>query len=97
MAVGRRVSVAAPPAAGPGSTEEFVLAASKAVASSVGKPEQYVMVTLQAGIPMAFAGSTDPAAFCTLSSIGAIGGDKNKVGVRAHVGVTLRVAELWSA
>jgi len=39
---------------------------------------QYVLVTVDSGKPVMFAGTEEPAAFGELFSIGAIGGDKNK-------------------
>lgn len=44
--------------------------ASKRVAAELGKPERYVMVALQAGTPMLFAGSDAPLAYLELKSIG---------------------------
>ncbi|MCP5365495.1 MAG: hypothetical protein H6905_09765 [Hyphomicrobiales bacterium] len=44
--------------------------ASSCVASSLGKPEQYVMVVVEAGQAVMFAGSEEPAAFIELRSIG---------------------------
>ena len=43
---------------------------SKAVAAGTGKPEQYVMVKVRGAEPMSFAGSTRPAAFLEVKSIG---------------------------
>ena len=44
--------------------------ASHAVAGGLGKPERYVMVTVQAGTPTVMAGTAEPAAFLELRSIG---------------------------
>ncbi len=44
--------------------------ASRAVAESLGKPEQYVMVALQGDTPMLFAGGDTPTAYLELKSIG---------------------------
>ena len=49
---------------------ELLAAASRTVASQLGKPENYVMVSLAAGQRLAFAGSEEPAAFLELRSIG---------------------------
>ncbi|CAL5228774.1 g11964 [Coccomyxa viridis] len=57
---------------------DTLAALSKAMVEGVGKPEQYVLVTVDSGKPMMFAGTEEPAAFGELFSIGAIGGDKNK-------------------
>ncbi|KAF6259500.1 Tautomerase/MIF superfamily [Scenedesmus sp. NREL 46B-D3] len=51
---------------------------SKAVATSVGKPEQWVMCSLTTDKPMIYGGVEAPCAYGELISIGAIGGEKNK-------------------
>jgi len=71
-------AVAAAVAAKKAPTVDSLKAASKIVASSLGKPESYVQVVLKMDVPMVFGGTDEPTAACTLSSIGAIGGDKNK-------------------
>lgn len=43
---------------------------SAQTARELGKPEQYVMVILETGTPMMFAGSNDPAMYLELKSIG---------------------------
>jgi phenylpyruvate tautomerase PptA (4-oxalocrotonate tautomerase family) len=43
---------------------------SAAVADMLGKPERYVMVSLDAGRPMRFAGDDGPLAYLELKSIG---------------------------
>lgn len=43
---------------------------SARLASWLGKPEQYVMVALQPGTAMSFAGSDEPCAYLELKSIG---------------------------
>lgn len=40
------------------------------VAKMLGKPEKYVMVSIDAGKTMVFGGKTGPVAFVTLKSIG---------------------------
>jgi phenylpyruvate tautomerase len=50
---------------------------SRIVNATTGKPEAYIMVSVQGGVPMCFAKSEEPCAFCELFSIGAIGGEKN--------------------
>ncbi len=44
--------------------------ASQLVAELLSKPESFVMVALEANIPMLFAGSDEPVAFLELKSIG---------------------------
>jgi hypothetical protein len=50
--------------------EWLLAAASRAVAGMLGKPERYVMATLETGVPMIFAGSHAPCAYLELKSIG---------------------------
>ncbi len=51
-------------------TDVVLSAASKLVATALGKPERYVVVTLEPSRPMLFGGSDDPLAFLELKSIG---------------------------
>lgn len=44
--------------------------ASRTVAQQLGKPENYMMVSLETGRPMMFAGTSEPAAFMELRAIG---------------------------
>lgn len=53
-----------------GHCDALLKAASAAIAEALGKPERYVMVALESGTPMAFAGSADPSAYLELKSIG---------------------------
>ncbi|OEL37443.1 hypothetical protein BAE44_0001539 [Dichanthelium oligosanthes] len=46
---------------------------SKALARIIGKPESYVMVSLNGSVPMSFAASEEPTAYGELVSIGGIG------------------------
>ena len=43
---------------------------SQRIAAALGKPERYVMVSLQGGLPMMFAGTSEPTAFVELKGIG---------------------------
>ncbi len=43
---------------------------SATVAEALGKAERYVMVALEPGVPMAFAGEDAPCAYLELKSIG---------------------------
>jgi phenylpyruvate tautomerase len=45
---------------------------SAALARQTGKPEAYVMTLLEAGVPMTFAGSSEPCAYVEIKSIGAL-------------------------
>jgi phenylpyruvate tautomerase len=49
---------------------ELLAAASRAVASQLSKPENYVMASIAPGQRLAFAGNEGPAAFLELRSIG---------------------------
>lgn len=51
-------------------SEELLQKFSHATAEILGKPESYVMVALQTGTAMSFAGNTDPAAYIQLKSLG---------------------------
>jgi phenylpyruvate tautomerase len=44
--------------------------ASRAVAALLGKPERYVMVSLETAATMAFGGDTSPLAYLEMKSIG---------------------------
>lgn len=50
--------------------DAFVASASQLTADLLGKPERYVMVQLQTGQAMRFAGTAEPLAYCELKSIG---------------------------
>jgi phenylpyruvate tautomerase len=43
---------------------------SQRIAEALNKPEQYMMVSLEAGRPMMFAGTSEPTAFVELKAIG---------------------------
>lgn len=43
---------------------------SQMTADILGKPESYVMVAIQAGTPMSFAGDREPTAYVQLKSLG---------------------------
>ncbi|KAK7291860.1 hypothetical protein RIF29_07353 [Crotalaria pallida] len=51
--------------------------ATKTVSKIIGKPESYVMILLNGGVPIAFGGSEEPAAYGELISIGGLGPDVN--------------------
>ena len=44
--------------------------ASQRIAAALNKPEQYMMVSLEADRPMMFAGTREPTAFLELKAIG---------------------------
>lgn len=53
-----------------GQRDALLKKVSRAVAQHLGKPEQYMMVCLEAERPMVFAGTSEPAAFMDLKAIG---------------------------
>ncbi|KAL4296759.1 hypothetical protein GQ457_12G011440 [Hibiscus cannabinus] len=53
-------------------TSDILKDATKAVAKIIGKPESYVMILVNGGVPMAFAGTEAPAAYGELISIGGL-------------------------
>lgn len=59
--------------------EELLKEASKLVASELGKPESYVMVAIEPEIKMSFGGSTEPAVFMELKSIGLPASETSKL------------------
>ena len=54
------------------SRDELLLELSAMLAEQTGKPEDYVMTLLETDVPMTFAGSSAPAAFVEIKSIGAL-------------------------
>ncbi|KAK5811479.1 hypothetical protein PVK06_026815 [Gossypium arboreum] len=58
-------------------TSDILKDATKAVAKIIGKPESYVMILVNGGVPMAFAGTEAPAAYGELISIGGLGPSVN--------------------
>jgi len=40
------------------------------LAKHTGKPESYVMTAFESGIPMTFAGNTDPVCYIEIKSVG---------------------------
>mmetsp|Transcript_47046 Transcript_47046/g.75599 ORF Transcript_47046/g.75599 Transcript_47046/m.75599 type:complete len:101 (-) Transcript_47046:237-539(-) len=58
--------------------KEFMKAASKLVANSLGKPESYVAVVVQDNLDIIWGGETGPAAMCQVVSLGSINLENNK-------------------
>ena len=56
--------------------QELLASLSKIVAESIGKPEQYVMVTVETGA-MLMSGKPGAAAFADIRSIGGLNGGVN--------------------
>lgn len=51
-------------------SQRLLKSASQKVAAALSKPEQYMMVSLDAEVPMVFAGTGEPTAFVELKGIG---------------------------
>lgn len=51
---------------------------SASLASHLGKPESYVMTAFEGGLPMTFAGTTDPVCYIEIKSVGTMGGTKTR-------------------
>jgi len=56
----------------PALASQLIATLSRLCADSLGKPEAYVMVALQAGMPMLLGGTGGPIAFVDLRSIGGL-------------------------
>lgn len=70
-----QTSLAAPEAS---STEALLKHLSSSLATHLGKPESYVMTALEANIPMTFAGTTDPACYVEVKSVGTMSSQQTK-------------------
>lgn len=46
---------------------------SSSLAAHLGKPESYVMTAFEGDVPMTFAGTTDPACYIEIKSVGTMG------------------------
>lgn len=64
---------------GPLPADELLGQLSAAVAGLLGKPETYVMVSLQHNPQMLFGGSSEPLAYLELKSIGLPGDDTTRL------------------
>lgn len=74
--------------------QTLIAAASQLIADTIGKPEQYVMVTLETQVPIMMAGTQGDAAFADVRSIGGLNNTVNKqisqklaAALQEHVGV----------
>ncbi len=50
--------------------QKLLKEASRLVAAELGKPEQYMMVSMESSAPMLFGGTEEPCAFLELRGIG---------------------------
>jgi phenylpyruvate tautomerase len=53
--------------------EAMLLDLSSSLASHLGKPESYVMTAFEADVPMTFGGTTNPACYIEIKSVGTMG------------------------
>lgn len=53
--------------------EAMLKGLSSSLATHLGKPEAYVMTAFVGAVPMTFAGSTDPACYIEIKSVGTMG------------------------
>jgi phenylpyruvate tautomerase PptA (4-oxalocrotonate tautomerase family) len=68
-------SVAAPEKA---VVESLLTTLSAHLAKHLGKPESYVMTSLESDVPMTFAGTFDPVCYVEVKSIGSMSGTQTK-------------------
>jgi phenylpyruvate tautomerase len=72
---------------------ELLKAASWLVASELGKPEQYMMVSVESPVSMLFGGTNEPCAFLELRGIGLPESKTGKLSkllcslVESHIGI----------
>jgi phenylpyruvate tautomerase len=53
--------------------ESLLKTLSASLAKHLGKPESYVMTVFEGSVPMTFGGSTDPACYVEIKSVGTMG------------------------
>ncbi|WP_414572871.1 phenylpyruvate tautomerase MIF-related protein [Nostoc sp. CCY 9925] len=58
--------------------ESMLLSLSGKLSKHLGKPESYVMTAFEPGIPMTFAGNTDPVCYIEIKSVGTMKPDQTK-------------------
>lgn len=58
--------------------ETMLKSLSAKLAKHLGKPESYVMTAFEAGVPMTFAGTTDPVCYIEIKSIGTMKPDQTE-------------------
>lgn len=58
--------------------QELLKSLSAKLAKHTGKPESYVMTAFEPGIPMTFAGTTEPVCYIEIKSIGSMQPDKTE-------------------
>ncbi|MFQ3586009.1 MAG: phenylpyruvate tautomerase MIF-related protein [Cyanobacteriota bacterium] len=70
----------------PAAVEKLLKELSAALSEQLGKPESYVMTAFEAGIPMTFAGSTDPCCYVEIKSVGQFSGSQTRTMSEAFCG-----------
>ncbi|MBW4560191.1 MAG: hypothetical protein KME32_03370 [Mojavia pulchra JT2-VF2] len=58
--------------------EAMLKSLSAKLAKHTGKPESYVMTSFEAGIPMTFAGTTEPVCYIEIKSVGTMKPDQTE-------------------
>ncbi len=58
--------------------EALLATLSQKLATHLGKPESYVMAAFEPGVAMIFAGSTAPACYVEIKSVGTMGADRTQ-------------------
>ncbi len=58
--------------------ESLLTTLSAHLAKHLGKPESYVMTSLESGVPMTFAGTFDPVCYVEVKSIGSMSETQTK-------------------
>ena len=61
-----------------GDVEDLLKDLSASLAKHLSKPESYVMTAFTPGVPMTFAGTTDPTCFIAIKSVGTMGSAKTQ-------------------
>ncbi len=58
--------------------EDLLKQLSASLAKHLGKPESYVMTAFEPGAAMTFGGTSDPACYIEIKSVGTMGSDKTQ-------------------
>ncbi|MDJ0675449.1 MAG: phenylpyruvate tautomerase MIF-related protein [Calothrix sp. MO_167.B42] len=58
--------------------EAMLKSLSAKLAKHTGKPESYIMTAFESGVPMTFAGNTDPVCYLEIKSVGTMKPEQTK-------------------
>ena len=58
--------------------EDLLKQLSASLSKHLGKPESYVMTAFEPGTAMTFGGTSDPACYIQIKSVGTMGGDRTQ-------------------